>query len=274
MINSKNSLNGHQWFETIKYKEYLYIIRERLDKIDSRFYTTYINLFLLIGSHSALLIDTGCGLFPLKPILNDLIKDKVLIVLNTHSHFDHVGGNYEFDKIHIHPEELKSISIPIDVSFLQDSPNEIVKRYESRNYSIQPANNIVPVKEDAFIDLGDLSVQIIHTPGHSVGSISLLTNKDELITGDTAHYGTMYISTNELSTHLSSINRLLDLFQEKKNIKIYPSHEEISVGKELLEDLSNGLNNIDSIWETKTWDNFLEAWLVSDDIFKYAVFEE
>jgi len=83
-----NTLNSHQWFETLTYKEHLYIIRERLDEIDSRFYTTYINLFLLIGSHSALLVDTGCGIFPLKPILNDLIKD---------SHFDHIGGNYEFE---------------------------------------------------------------------------------------------------------------------------------------------------------------------------------
>jgi len=274
MINSKNSLNSHQWFETLKHKEYLYVIRERLDKIDSRFYTTYINLFLLIGSHSALLIDTGCGLFPLKPILNDLIKDKVLIVLNTHSHFDHVGGNYEFDKIHIHPEELKSISIPIDVSFLRDSSNEIVKRYESRNYRIQPANNIEPIKDDAIIDLGDIYVQIIHTPGHSNGSISLLTNKDELITGDTAHYGTMYISKNEFTIHLSSITRLLNLFQEIKNIEIYPSHEEFAVGKKLLEDLRNGIKNIENIWDTKKWDNFLEAWLVNDDNFQYAVFEE
>ena len=274
MSNLKNSLESQEWFETIKYKAYLYIIRERLDKIDPRFYTTYNNLFLLIGSHSALLIDTGCGIFPLKPILDDLIEDKVLIVLNTHSHFDHVGGNYEFDKIYIHFEGEKSISKPQDISFLQDSPNEIIKRYESRNYLIPPTNNIESIKDDTIIDLGGYSVHIIHTPGHSTCSISLLTNKDELFTGDTAHYGTMYISTNGLSTHFSSIIRLLDLFQEKDNIKIYPSHEDVAVGKELLEDLSNGLRNIENIWDTKKRDNFLEAWLVSDDHFQYVVFEE
>jgi glyoxylase-like metal-dependent hydrolase (beta-lactamase superfamily II) len=274
MINSKNSLDSHEWFEILKHKEHLYIIRERLDKIDPRFYTTYINLFLLIGSHSALLIDTGCGIFPLKPILDDLIEDKVLMVLNTHSHFDHIGGNYEFDKIYIHSEEEKSISKPEDISFLRDSPNEVVKRYENRDYLIPPANNIESIKDATIIDLGGLSVQIIHTPGHSTGSISLLTNKDELFTGDTAHYGTMYISINDIPTHLSSMIRLLDLFQEKDNIKIYPSHEEIAVGKKLLEDLRNGLRNIKNIWDTKKWDNFLEAWLVNDDHFQYAVFEE
>jgi glyoxylase-like metal-dependent hydrolase (beta-lactamase superfamily II) len=220
------------------------------------------------------MVDTGCGLFPLKPVVNDLIEDKKLLVLNTHSHFDHIGGNYEFDKIYIHPEELKSISIPTDILFLKDSPNEIVKRYESRNYNIQAANKVKPIKDDDFIDLGDLSIQVIHTPGHSTGSISLLTNKGELITGDTAHYGTMYISKEDLPTHLSSIKRLLDLFQENSNIEIYPSHEEFAVGRNLLEDLSKGFKNIDNIWETKKWDDFLEAWLVNDDTFKYAVFEE
>ncbi|MFX0081231.1 MAG: MBL fold metallo-hydrolase [Candidatus Hodarchaeota archaeon] len=269
-----NILNSYEWFETIKHKRHLFIIRERLDEIDPRFYTTYINLFLLIGSHSALMVDTGCGLFPLKPVIYDIIEDKKLLVLNTHSHFDHIGGNYEFDKIYIHPEEMKSISMPIDISFLKDSPNEIVKRYESRNYRFQAANNVEPIKDGTIIDLGGLTILVIHTPGHSTGSISLLTNKGELITGDTAHYGTMYISKDDLPTHLSSIKKLLDLFQENKKIEIYPSHEEFAVGKNLLEELSRGFKNIESIWDTRKWDDFLEAWVVEDDIFKYAIFEE
>ena len=47
------NIDRHQWFEVIKLKDYLYVIRERLDEIDPRFYTTYDNLFLLLGSHSA-----------------------------------------------------------------------------------------------------------------------------------------------------------------------------------------------------------------------------
>ncbi|MHA1933366.1 MAG: MBL fold metallo-hydrolase, partial [Promethearchaeota archaeon] len=150
----EDSSNNQHWFEIIKHKDYLYIIRERLDEIDPRFITTYDNLFLILGSHSALLIDTGCGLFPLKPILNDIIKDKKLIVINTHSHWDHILGNAEFDEIIIHNEEMKSISIPTDVSFLQDSPKEIVKRFENQNYSIPPASNIKSIKDLEIIDLG------------------------------------------------------------------------------------------------------------------------
>ncbi|MHA2181169.1 MAG: MBL fold metallo-hydrolase [Promethearchaeota archaeon] len=264
--------NNQQWFEIIKHKDYLYVIRERLDEIDPRFYTTYDNLFLIIGSHSALLIDTGCGLSPLKPILHDIIKDKTLIVINTHSHWDHILGNAEFDEVIIHNEELRSISIPTDVSFLRDSPKEIVKRFENQNYSIPPANNIKSIKDLEIIELGEVSVKVFHTPGHSPGSISLLTNKNELFTGDTAHYGTMYITKEEFPVHLRSISRLLTLLQEKEHIEIFPSHEEYVVGKELLTDLSNGIQNIENIWDTKVRDDFTEGWLLSDKNFKYLVF--
>ncbi len=270
MINESDQ----DWFEIIKHKDYLYVIRERLDEIDPRFHTKYTNLFLILGSHSALLIDTGCGLYPLKPIIKEIVEvvEKRLIVINTHSHFDHIGGNCEFDEIFIHNEEFKSISIPTDISFLQESPKEIVKRYKSRKYTIQPANKIKSIKDMEIIELGEVTVKIIHTPGHSRGSISLLTNKNELFTGDTAHYGAMYISKENFPMHLASISRLLNLFQEKNDIEIYPSHEEFAVGKDLLTDLSKGIQNIENIWDTKVRDDFIEAWLLSDENFKYLVF--
>ncbi|MFX0136636.1 MAG: MBL fold metallo-hydrolase [Candidatus Hodarchaeota archaeon] len=264
--------NSQQWFETIKHKEHLYVIRERLDEIDPRFYTTYTNLYLIVGSHSALLIDTGCGLFPLKPIIADLIKDKKLMVLNTHSHFDHIGGNHEFREVYIHNEELKSLSTSFDISFLQNSSKEIVKRYEKRNFTIPRTNNIKSLKDEEIIDLGDITVIVIHTPGHSPGSVSLLTNKNELFTGDTAHYGTMYLTKNYFPIILTSISKLLDLFQKTENIELYPSHEEFAVDRKLLEVLYNGVNNIEKLWETRVWDNFLEAWIIDDENLKYAIF--
>ena len=96
----------------------------------------------MVGSHSALLIDTGSGLFPLKPIIEKLINGKTLKVLNTHSHFDHIGGNHEFDKVYIHKKERKQISKPHDITFSRESSKELVKIYENINYMIPPANEI------------------------------------------------------------------------------------------------------------------------------------
>ncbi|MFX1570591.1 MAG: MBL fold metallo-hydrolase [Promethearchaeota archaeon] len=265
-------VDRYQWFETIKHKSYLYVIRERLDEIDPRFYTTYTNLYLVIGSHSALLIDTGCGLFPLKPIIDNLIDDKQLLVINTHSHFDHIGGNCEFDKVLIHKKERRQISKPRDISFFQDSSKDIIKNYEKKNYSLSPVKEIQPVNDGEIIDLGNISIEIIHTPGHSPGCISLLTNKNELFTGDTAHYGMMYLTKRTFPDILSSIRKLQDLFVNSKNIEIYPSHEQFAVGKEMLEGLIKGIKNIDKIWDTKKKDDFLGAWILADENFKYAVF--
>jgi len=265
-------MNSHQWFETIKHKDHLHVIRERLDEIDPRFYTTYTNLYLVMGAHSALLIDTGCGLFPLKPIIKDLVVGKKLLVINTHSHFDHIGGNHEFDNVLIHKKERRQISKPRDITFLRDSPKEVIKHFESINYILPPVKEIQPVIDNEIIDLGDISLKVIHTPGHSPGCISLLTNKNELFTGDTAHYGMMYLTKKTFPIILSSITKLLYLFNDSENIEIYPSHEEFAVGKDLLVELIKGIKNIDKIWDRKIRDDFLEAWVLSDENFKYAVF--
>ncbi|MHA1104844.1 MAG: MBL fold metallo-hydrolase [Promethearchaeota archaeon] len=263
---------AEEWYDVIRIKDYLYVIRERLDEIEPRYLTKFTNLYLLIGTKKALLIDTGTGLYPLKPKIKDLIEEKELIVINTHSHFDHRGGNEEFDEIYIHESELGNASIIFDISFLRDSPKKRVKLFKKRNFKYQPPHTLHPLKDGDEFDLGDIIVKVIHTPGHSVGSISLLTNQKELFTGDTAHFGTMYLpKKRNFPTMLSSLSKLLDLFQESDDIEIYPSHEDFQVKKVLLESLIKGINNIETIWDSKVKDKFLQAWIINDDNFKYVI---
>ncbi|MFX1274089.1 MAG: MBL fold metallo-hydrolase [Promethearchaeota archaeon] len=177
----------NEWFEIIELNDHLIVIREKLSEVDPRFLTEYTNMFLLLGSHSALLIDTGCGIFPIKPTIDSLIGDKKLIVINTHAHWDHVGGNHEFDEVYIHEDEANLVAKPVNLSLLKESSKEIVNRFNSCSFTIPPALEIKTLKEGDYFDLGGLTITIIHTPGHSIGSISLLTDKRELFTVDTAH---------------------------------------------------------------------------------------
>ncbi len=260
------------WYEVIKQKDDLYIIRERLDEIDPRFLTTYTNIYLILGIEKALLIDTGSGLFPLKPVVNKLIETRELLVINTHSHFDHRGSNDEFETIYIHENEAKNASMPFDISILKDSPKEIVNRYATNNFVYQPPTNVKPLNDGDRFDLGDISVEVIHTPGHSIGSISLLTSNGELFTGDTAHYGTMYLpKKRDFPIILNSILRLKDLCDSQIIQEIHPSHEEFAVGRELLDDLFVGINHIENIWDTRERYKFLRAWLLEDSKFKYII---
>lgn len=265
-------LEAEVWFEVIRLKNHLYIIRERLDEIEPRFLTKYINLYLLIGTKKALLIDTGTGLYPLKPIINNLISGKELIVINTHSHFDHRGGNEEFGEIFIHEKELGNASKQFDISFLKDSSKKRVQLFEKRNYKYNPPLKLHPLKQGDKFDLGDITIKIIHTPGHSVGSISLLSNKNELFTGDSAHFGAMYLpKRRDLSILISSLTKLLNLYLEHDDIEIYPSHEDFQVHKDLLESLIKGINNIKTIWDTRVKDKYLKAWILKDEKFTYVI---
>jgi len=261
-----------EWFEIIKHKDYLYVIREKLDEVDPRFKTNYTNIFLLLGSHSALLIDTGCGLFPLKSIVNELKGNRKLLVFNTHSHWDHVGGNAEFGEIFIHTKELSKARRSRNLFLLKSSPKEIAKNYKEIKYHLPPAEIVNPLNDGDKFDLGDLSVEIIHTPGHSRGSISILTNRGELFTGDTAHYGTMYLpSKRHFPEFLKIISKLMEPFETNPNIEIYPSHEDYPVGKELLQDLYQEVNNIDDFWEKKNFYPFIFGWFLEGDSFKYII---
>ena len=264
--------NDNNWYDIIKHKDHLFVIRERLDEIDPRFLTTYTNIYLLLGPEKALLIDTGSGLFPIKPVVDNLIKNRELMVINTHSHFDHRGSNDEFETIYIHENEVRITSMPFDISMLKNSPKEIVQRYSNIGFEYRPSDKVEPLNEGDRFDLGDISIEVIHTPGHSVGSISLLTSKGELFTGDTAHYGTMYLpKKRDFHIILKSISRLKELCDTGIVQEIYPSHEQFPVGKELLDDLYDGINNIENIWETREKYKFLGASIIKDSNFKYII---
>ena len=264
--------NDSQHFEISKHKDYLYVIKENISLVHPSYTNDPLNMYLLLGSHSALLLDTGCGLYPLKPIVDDLLGKRKLIVLNTHYHWDHPLGNVEFGEIFIHENEVDIVSKPYDVSHFKNSPNEIVKRYAKQNFLIPPAKTIKPLKDGEVFDLGEIEVKVIHCPGHSPGSICLLTNTGELFTGDVAYYGDQFLPKREnFPQVLKSLSRLIEICEKKKNLELYPSHRKSPCDKTLLTDLYNGIKNIENIWGTKKPFKFFKAWQIDDDKFRYYI---
>ncbi|MHA1489226.1 MAG: MBL fold metallo-hydrolase [Promethearchaeota archaeon] len=266
-------INNNQHFEIIKHKDYLYVIRESISAVHPVYKNSPLNLFLILGTHTALLLDTGCGLYPLKPIVDELIGKRKLLVFNTHCHWDHVLGNEEFGEVYIHENEVALISKPYDVSHLKDSPCEIVKRYASKNFSIPPARVIKKLKDKDIFDLGEISIEIVHTPGHSPGSICLLSSKGELFTSDVAYYGEHFLPRKKIipKNVLPSISKLIKLCEENSSLEIYPSHKQYPCDKSLLIDLYNGIKNIDNLWYTRKEFDFFFSWVIDDDKFRYYV---
>ncbi|MFW9940283.1 MAG: MBL fold metallo-hydrolase, partial [Candidatus Thorarchaeota archaeon] len=262
--------NKSQHFEISEHKNYLYVIKENISLVHPAYRNDPLNMYLILGSHSALLLDTGCGLFPLKPIVDNLIKGRKIYVLNTHTHWDHILGNEEFGEVFVHKNEADIVSKPYNLSFLIDSPCELVKKYREQNFSILPAQSIIKIEEGHEFDLGEVKVKVIHTPGHSPGSICLLTNKGELFTSDVAYYGDTFLpKKNEFPRVLKSLSKLIEICDKQNIVELYPSHRKYPCDKTLLTDLYSGIKNIDNLWDNKVYFEFFDSWQIDDEKFRY-----
>lgn len=153
-----------------------------------------VNTYLLEGNDAALLIDTGAGIGDLAQTVRGLTS-KPLTVAITHGHFDHDGGAAEFPQIYVHPLDLQ---LSEEGYTRGEQAREWYARSRGpvRNPDV-PVEEIValvqkngpvtrvPMEEGRIFDLGGRTVEVIHTPGHSLGSVCLLDRENRLLfTGD------------------------------------------------------------------------------------------
>ena len=151
-----------------------------------------VHMFLLEGSEKALLVDTGTGAGNIKKCVRSL-TDKPLVVLNTHGHYDHMGGNYLFEEICLHPADREAAKAHQDPGYLSEMGKKMMSKglyilaRIFRPYLLhpQPFDNFTDLSDGQVIALGDRDVEVIHTPGHTRGSVCLLDHKYNLLfTGD------------------------------------------------------------------------------------------
>ena len=155
--------------------------------------------YLVLGGEKALLIDTGMGMGNIKKMV-DFLTDKPLVVVNTHSHFDHIGCNWMFEKVHIynHPGAIRRMKEGLTHQEVEDNlkpcsnwipyPADFVPE----EYAIKPCN-YVPIENGHQFDLGGRVLTAFITPGHSPDSIMLADDANKLLfTGDTFYPATLY----------------------------------------------------------------------------------
>ena len=117
--------------------------------------------YLVEGAERALLIDTGFGVGDLKALCERL-TDKPLLVVDTHSHGDHVLGNPQFDRVYIHALDLeagRAANEPEQRRRFMDAP-------EGCGYTIDDSVpdgpcELVPSEAGYVFDLGGGSTELI-----------------------------------------------------------------------------------------------------------------
>ena len=171
--------NPTPWFTTKKLNDNVWRITD--GDID--------NVYLIVGRDSAMLIDTGLGFADLKRFVSTLTK-LPLIVVNTHSHPDHTGSSFQFEKVYCHADDGQMIKFFGSKDFRKASfknmggirvPDSLRITVKDSLYSV----NLAFVRDKHSFNLGDRKIEVIHVPGHTPGSICLLDHKDKyLYTGD------------------------------------------------------------------------------------------
>jgi len=151
----------------------------------------YPFLYVVLGEDKCILIDTGCGTADYLSFLNTHINTKGLkyLVICTHVHFDHVGGNFQFS-------EANCIGI-----YLGGKNQTFTQNFEIN--SLAMAHNGAKVKPfviTRWLKEGDLiflddqnqkkekSLEVLFTPGHTPDSIALYAHWEKrLFVGDTLY---------------------------------------------------------------------------------------
>ncbi len=191
--------------------------------------------YLIVGSDRALMFDTGLGLVPIRPVVEQLTKLPVE-VLNSHTHFDHVGGNAEFDRIAAMdtPYTLANArgfahdALAGEVaakSFCKGPPKDA----DTAGFRTRPWTKARSVAGGDRIDLGGRVLEVLHVPGHTPDALALLDRGNGLLwTGDSYYDGTiwLYVPETNLDDYERSIASLAALAPALKTL--LPAHNTAS----------------------------------------------
>ncbi len=137
----------------------------------------------------------------------------------THGHIDHINGNkYIFDTYGLLPEVHKD-----DVYFIEKHLSSATMYGLHAEQSPMP---IAFINEGDIIKFGNSTLQTLHTPGHSPGSISYYNLEDKfIIGGDVLFYGSIGRSDLPMGNHDTLIKSITEkLIPLGDDMKVYSGH--------------------------------------------------
>ena len=180
------------WFEVYRIADGIFAIYEpgQFEEVIS---------FLVTGEDRALLFDTGLGIGDMKRVVEQL-TDLEIVVLNSHTHYDHIGGNHQFETIWARDTDYtlgRAAGSPPDAvaEFLKDGWvwKQLPEAFDPTDFRSRPFAISRFVDEGDIIDLGGRKLEILATPGHAPDAICLLDRDNRiLLTGDSFYLAPLY----------------------------------------------------------------------------------
>jgi len=231
------------WFEVTH-------LAQGVQAISEPYHAEFVISYLVAGKEAAILLDTGMGIGNIQVVASQL-TDKPIRVVNSHHHYDHVGDNHRFEHIAIHEAEADFLEreAPEELLFEAMRPENILgalpEDFDPARYRIVPSRADRLLHEGDTLELGGRSLRVLHTPGHSPGSICLLIEEEGLLfTGDTVYAGPLYaqFDHSDFEVYRQTMGRLSDLAQGLK--LVVPSHNQTPLDPHILMEMSEGFEQI------------------------------
>ncbi|WP_423058565.1 MBL fold metallo-hydrolase [Brevibacterium linens] len=215
-------------------------------RIHEPYYWQANNEYLLIGTERALLFDSGPGRRDILPIVRGL-TDLPLLVLASHSHYDHIGNHRRLKQL----AEARILSADIPATKSMTIAQEICPPLTAR-LSLLPRPFMVDewLPRGGSIDLGNRSVEMIELPGHTSDSVGIIDRSQGFVfVGDFIYNGARKseatfllgaLPTSDAVDYLRSSRRLREI---RDGARILGGHCDAEVDPRRLDDLVAALEN-------------------------------
>ncbi len=187
--------------------------------------------WLIVGEARALLFDTGMGMSRISAVVRELTRRPVTVV-NSHSHYDHIGGNAEFADVRAMDTEFtrgNAGGIGHGEVAQEVRPDAFCPRLavplDTARYAIRPFRATGRVQDGTTIALGGRTLEVLSIPGHTPDAIALLDrDRGHLWTGDTFYPGPiwLYFPGTDLEAYEASMERLSALAPSLT--RVFPGH--------------------------------------------------
>jgi glyoxylase-like metal-dependent hydrolase (beta-lactamase superfamily II) len=217
---------AQDWFRVIALAPGVICIEEPLHE-------ERVKSYLIVGDERGVLLDTGMGVGDLKALVRSL-TDRPLTVVQSHSHFDHIGGAHQFAgecEILVHPEQAEALRRGV-------GPERIRRGFAPEHLSGALPEGItveslqVPGAEPTgfltggqTLDLGGRTLEAIDAPGHCRGLLALLDREAGMLwSTDAVYAGPLYaqMDDSDLDAYLRTMDALAALAPALR--VVYPAH--------------------------------------------------
>lgn len=181
------------------------------------------NCWLIIDGEEYAIIDPSSDISVILSYIEKrgLKKENLKYVLLTHGHFDHIGAADDIRDV---------IPVPLcvhrdDADFLTDGMKNAYKYFFRVDMKMRPAEKLL--SDGDVLHIGNTDVTVVHTPGHTPGSVCYMTEK-ELYSGDTLFDGSIG-RTDLVGGSAAKIEESLKkIMSLQKNLELYPGHGSVS----------------------------------------------